>query len=78
MLKKLIPVLAFLLIQSSCTTQQKTWTENDWYAYIKTSSEKLEPAKTYEFSGNIIRMHGENVGYLMSKKSYSHFELTLD
>lgn len=78
MLKKLIPVLAFLLILSSCTTQQKAWTENDWYAYIKTSSEKLEPAKTYEFSGNIIRMHGENVGYLISKKSYSNYELTLD
>lgn len=80
MLKKttLAYTLAFLLILTACNTQQKTWTENDWYAYIKTSSEKLEPAKIYEFSDGIIRMHGENVGYLMSKKSYSNFELTLD
>jgi len=70
--------LLFLLILTSCTSQQKTWTENDWYAYIKTSSEKLEPANIYEFSDGLIRMHGENIGYLMSKKSYSNFELSLD
>jgi len=78
MFKKTIRALAFLLILNSCTVQQKTISENDWYAYTKTSSEKLEPAKVYEFSGGIIRMHGENIGYLMSKKSYSNFELTLD
>ena len=78
MLKKTNLPLLLLLILTACTTQQKTWTENDWYAYIKTSSEKLEPAKIYEFTEGTIRMHGENVGYLMSKKSYSNFELTLD
>jgi hypothetical protein len=78
MLKKTTLTLLFLLILTACTNQQRTWTKNDWYAYIKTSSEKLEPAKIYEFSDGIIRMHGENVGYLMSKKSYSNFELTLD
>ncbi len=78
MFKKTTLTLLFLLILTACTTQQKTWTENDWYAYIKTSSEKLEPAKIYEFTDGMIRMHGENVGYLMSKKSYSNFELTLD
>jgi len=78
MLKKTPLTLLFLIILTACTTQQKTWTENDWYAYIKTSSERLEPAKTYDFTEGIIRMHGENVGYLMSKKSYSNFELTLD
>jgi hypothetical protein len=70
--------LALLIILTACDTQQKTWTENDWYAYIKTSSEKLEPAKICEFTEGTIRMHGENVGYLMSKKSYSNFELMLD
>lgn len=78
MLKKTTLTLLFLLLLTACTTQQKTWTENDWYAYIKTSSERLEPAKIYEFTDVMIRMHGENVGYLMSKKSYSNFELTLD
>lgn len=78
MLRKTTLALTFLFILNSCAVQQKTWTENDWYAYIKTSSEKQDPAKTYEFSDGIIRMYGENVGYLMSKKSYSDFELTLD
>ena len=78
MLKKITIAFAFLFILNSCAVQQKIGSENDWYAYIKTSTEKLEPAKVYEFSGGIIRMHGENIGYLMSKKSYSNFELTLD
>ncbi|WP_312765582.1 DUF1080 domain-containing protein [Epilithonimonas sp.] len=78
MFKKIIFVLFFLFILNSCAVQQKTWSENDWYAYTKTSSEKQEPTKVYEFSDGIIRMHGENIGYLMSKKSYSNFELTLD
>ncbi|WP_379963390.1 DUF1080 domain-containing protein [Epilithonimonas sp. UC225_85] len=78
MLKTTTLTLLFLLILTACTTQQKTWTENDWYAYTKISSEKLEPAKVYEFTDGMIRMHGENIGYLMSKKSYSNFELTLD
>jgi hypothetical protein len=78
MLKKIIPVLSFLFILNSCAIQQKIGSENDWYAYTKTSSEKQQPTKVYEFSDGIIRMHGENIGYLMSKKSYSNFELTLD
>lgn len=78
MLQKTTLTLLLLLILTACTTQQKTMSENDWYAYIKTSPEKQEPAKIYEFTDGIIRMHSENVGYLMSKKSYSNFELTLD
>ena len=78
MLKKTSLTILLLCIINACTTQQKTWSENDWYAYTKTSSEKQQPTKVYEFSDGITRMHGENVGYLMSKKSYSNFELTLD
>ena len=78
MFKKITFAFSFILILNSCAVQQKIWTESDWYAYIKTSSEKLEPAKVYEFSDGMIRMHGENIGYLMSKKSYTNFELTLD
>ena len=78
MLKKITFALLFLLILNSCSVQQKIGTENNWYAYIKTSSEKQEPSKVYDFSDGMIRMHGENIGYLMSKKSYSNFELTFD
>jgi hypothetical protein len=78
MFKKNIFVFVFLFILNSCGVQQKTWSENDWYAYIKTSSEKQEPSKIYEFSDGMIKMHGENIGYLMSKKSYTNFELSLE
>ena len=78
MLKKYIFAFAFLIILNSCGIQQKNWSEDDWYAYVKTSSEKLEPSKVYEFTDGMIRMHGENIGYLMSKKSHANFELSLE
>ena len=69
-------VLLFLL--NSCAVQQKNLSLNDWYAFTKTSTERQEPSKAYEFSDNMIRMHGETNGYLMSKKSYKNFELSLE
>jgi hypothetical protein len=78
MLKKIISVFAFLFILHSCSVQQKINSESDWYAYTKTSSEKQDPLKVYEFSDGMIRMHGENIGYLMTKKSYENFELSLE
>lgn len=51
---------------------------NDWYAFTKSSTERIEPSKVYEFTDGIIRMHGENIGYLMTKKSYKNFELSLE
>jgi hypothetical protein len=78
MLKKITFIFSFLFILNSCGVQQKAWSENDWYAYIKTSSEKQEPSKIYELSDGMIKMHGENIGYLMSKKSYTNFELSLE
>lgn len=51
---------------------------NDWYAFTKTSTNRIEPSKVYEFSDGMIRMHGENIGYLMTKKSHKNFELSLE
>jgi hypothetical protein len=76
--KKIIFVFVLLYILNSCGVQQKIGSEDQWYAYIKTSSEKQEPSKIYEFSDGMIRMYGENIGYLMSKKSYTDFELSLE
>ncbi len=78
MIKKIIFVSAFLFILKSCTVQQQTLSENDWYAYTKTSSEKLKSSEVYDFTDGMIRMHGGDIGYLMSKNSYSNFELTLE
>lgn len=51
---------------------------SDWYAFTKTSTDRIESSKIYEFSDGIIRMHGENIGYLMTKKSHKNFELSLE
>ncbi|HQF47064.1 MAG TPA: DUF1080 domain-containing protein [Flavobacterium alvei] len=78
MFKKIIFVFSLLILLNSCASQQKKFSKSDWYAFTKTSSERVEPSKTYEFTDGMIRMHGENIGYLMSKKSYKNFELSLD
>lgn len=48
-----------------------------WYAFAK--DHKYENAgEVYQFTDSMIRLHGDKVGYLMSKKSYADFELTLE
>ncbi len=78
MFKKITVAFAFLFLLNSCATQQKSLSTNDWYAFTKTSSERLDPSKGYEFSDGMIRMYGENIGYLMTKKSHKNFELSLE
>lgn len=78
MFQKTTFALVFLFIFNSCAVQQKSLSENDWYAFTKTSTEKLQSSKTYEFSDGMIRMYGDINGYLMSKKSYKNFELSLE
>jgi hypothetical protein len=78
MFKKITFAFAFLLLLNSCAVQDKNFSENDWYAFTKTSKERFKPAEIYEFTDGMIRMHGDNIGYLMTNKSYKNFELALD
>lgn len=78
MLKKTTLAFAVLFILNSCAVQQKSLSMNDWYAFTKTSTEKLEPSKVYEFTDGMIRMHGDNIGCLITSKSYKNFELTME
>ncbi len=78
MLKKITVAFAFLLLLNSCAVQQKKMVMGDWYAFTKTSTERIEPSKAYEFTDGMIRMHGDNIGYLMTKKSYKNFELSVE
>ncbi|GGF24042.1 3-keto-disaccharide hydrolase [Flavobacterium limi] len=78
MFQKTAFVFVLLFLLNSCAVQQKNLSLNDWYAFTKTSTERQEPSKAYEFSHNMIRMYGETNGYLMSKKSYKNFELSLE
>lgn len=48
-----------------------------WYAYTK--DHKYDNAgDLYQLTDSMIRLHGDKVGYLMSKKSYHDFELMLE
>lgn len=78
MVKKITLVFAFLFVLNTCVSQQKKLSKSDWYAFTKTNTERVEPSKVYEFSQGMIRMYGENIGYLMTQKSYKNFELRLD
>lgn len=78
MFKKIIFAFSIQFLLNSCAVQQKNFSKKDWYAYTKTSSERIEPTKIYEFTDRMVRMYGENIGYLMSKKSYKNFELILE
>lgn len=69
MLKKTTFAFVFLLVLNSCAVQQKSLLMDDWYAFTKASTERLDPSKAYAFSDGMIRMYGENNGYLMTKKA---------
>jgi hypothetical protein len=78
MFKKIIVAFTFLFVLNSCAVHQKSLSMNDWYAFTKSSTERIAPSKVYEFTDGMIRMHGDNIGYLMTQKSYKNFELSLE
>lgn len=78
MFQKIAVAFTFFFLFNSCAVHQKSLSTKDWYVFTKTSSERLEPLKVYEFTDGMIRMHGENIGYLMTKKSYKNFELSME
>ena len=78
MFQKFAVAFTFFFLFNSCAVHQKSLSTKDWYVFTKTSSERLEPLKVYEFTDGMIRMHGENIGYLMTKKSYKNFELSME
>jgi len=79
MLKKTTIAFAFLVLLNSCAVHDKNFSEKDWYAFTKTSNQRIIKASdVYEFTDGMIRMHGDNIGYLMTNKSYKNFELSLE
>ena len=82
-MNKLLLTIAVLLALYGCshTRHAGKSLKNDaaieWYAYAK--EQKYDnPAEVYQFTDSMIRLHGDKVGYLMSKNSYAGFELTLE
>lgn len=78
MIKNITAVCVFFLFFNSCAVHEQPLSKKDWYAFTKTSKHSVNPADVYEFADGIIRMHGDNIGYLITHKSYKNFELSLD
>lgn len=70
MLKKITFAFALLLLLNSCAVQDKNFSKNDWYAFTKTSKLRIKPSEIYEFTDGMIHKYGDNIGYLMTNKSY--------
>jgi hypothetical protein len=45
-----------------------------WYAYQETGKEE-DASKLFQVDNHLIRLHGTNAGYLMSKESFKNFKL---
>lgn len=78
MFQKIIFSFACLLLLNSCAIKPKNVSVKDWYAFTKTNNERVDPAKVYEFTDGLIRMYGDNIGYLATHKNYKNFELSLE
>lgn len=77
MLKKITLAFTVLLLCNSCAVNQNL-PMDDWYAITKSSTERIAPSQVYDFSGGMIRMYGDEIGYIMTKSSYKNFELSFD
>lgn len=82
-MRTLIIAFAALLILAGCSpaafAQKKSTAipNDDWYAYTK--DQRFDKATDlFQLSDSMIRLYGSKTGYLMSKKTYANFELTLE
>lgn len=72
-----------LLLFSSCSNtvrQSKLFngvTLDGWYAYVQ-GEKHINASAIFNVNDSIIQMNGEKPGYLMSTRSFSNFELSLD
>jgi hypothetical protein len=49
-----------------------------WYAYEPISGKQKDASKIFHAQEKMIRLYGDKIGYLMSKKSFKNFQLTLE
>ena len=65
---------------SSQNTQQLFNSKNlkGWYAFNKKTGKQHDALKMFAVENNMIRLYGENIGYVITKKSFKNFELNLN
>lgn len=49
-----------------------------WYAFEPESGKQADASKLFSVTNRMIRLHGKKAGYLMSKKSFRNFQLTVE
>ena len=49
-----------------------------WYAFEPESGKQTDASKLFSVTDHMIRLHGKKAGYLMSKKSFRNFQLTVE
>jgi hypothetical protein len=76
--------LIFLLLSTTSSMAQKTislFNQNDlkgWYAFEPETGKHKEGLDLFTVDNKMIRCHGKKTGYLMSKKTFRNFKLTVD
>ncbi|HYW35309.1 MAG TPA: DUF1080 domain-containing protein [Balneolaceae bacterium] len=51
---------------------------DDWYAWQQTSGKHDNAADIFSVEDHMIRLYGPRAGYLMSKRSFHNFKLTVE
>jgi len=82
-MNRLIALLFLLPAISGCSYKSRTiqlfngTTLDGWYAYTD-DGKQPDAAQVFSVTDSMIRLYGNKVGYLMSTKSYTDFELSLE
>ena len=79
--KSLLFALFLCSMCVSCTQQLALFNGTNltgWYAFTEKGKKNADAQAIFTVSDSMIRLFGENPGYLMSLQSYSNFELTLE
>lgn len=82
-MKKIFLFALFISLFTSCSQRQFTNLFNGtnlkgWYAFTDKDKKQDNAQDVYAVSDTMIRLNGEKAGYLMTKKSYKNFELSLE
>lgn len=51
---------------------------NGWYAFEPVAGKQTNAENLFHVEKKMIRLHGDKIGYLMSEKSFSNFQLTVE
>lgn len=51
---------------------------NEWHTFLEKSGKNSDPLKVFDFTNEVLRVSGEEFGYVVTERSFKNFKLTLD